>query len=72
MDIEEGGLEMINLFSFVKSKQIKVLYKIRRDLPQIFLFSLQNNGVSRISCNEFGVNLVPNSLKIKFWNAIQF
>ena len=28
MDIEEGGLEMINLFSFVKSKQIKVLYKI--------------------------------------------
>jgi hypothetical protein len=28
MDIEEGGLEMINLFSFVKSKQIKDLYKI--------------------------------------------
>jgi hypothetical protein len=28
MDIEEGGLEMINLFSFVKSKQIKVLYII--------------------------------------------
>ena len=28
MDIEEGGLEMINLFSFIKSKQIKVLYKI--------------------------------------------
>jgi hypothetical protein len=28
MDIEEGGLEMINLFSFVKSKQIKILYKI--------------------------------------------
>ena len=27
-DIEEGGLEMNNLFSFVKSKQIKVLYKI--------------------------------------------
>ena len=28
MDIEEGGLEIIYLFSFVKSKQIKVLYKI--------------------------------------------
>ena len=28
MDIEEGGLEMINLFSFVKSKQNKVLFKI--------------------------------------------
>ena len=29
MDIEEGGLEMINLFPFVKSKQINVLYNIR-------------------------------------------
>ena len=30
MDIEKNGrgLEMINLFSFVKSKQIKVRYKI--------------------------------------------
>jgi hypothetical protein len=29
MDIEEGGLEMINLFPFVKSRQINVLYNIR-------------------------------------------
>jgi len=28
MEIEEGELEMINLFTFVKSKQIKVLFKI--------------------------------------------
>jgi len=29
MDIEDGrGVDMINIFSFVKSKQIKVLYNI--------------------------------------------
>jgi hypothetical protein len=33
-----------------------------RDLPRNFIFSLQNNGVSRIFFNEFGVNLVRNSL----------
>ena len=27
MDIKEGELEVINLFTFVKSKQIKVLFK---------------------------------------------
>ena len=33
-----------------------------RDVSRNFIFSLQNNDELRISCNEFGVNLVRNSL----------
>ena len=28
MDIEEDGIDMVNIFSFVKSRQIKILYKL--------------------------------------------
>ena len=58
MDIEEGGLEMINLFPFVKSKQINVLYNIRHSgNAQILVKKFdKDNGEAFFLCKCSNIN----------------